>query len=225
VSNWVNSQPLKLKDLRGKVVVLHFWTFGCINCRHNLPYYNRWQVDFEKDELAAIAIEAIVADLATHEATWRHRINSETELHLTHQLYSIAKHSLLDKVDASEAKKRKHQQVNADALWESDAKQPRETETADSRESVRKAMRDALEGKPEELHALSLDMNKVHHAVIAEVCGAEERRSIKPATIASRIIRARDHARDYILRHRSNFDDLIPDGYDDDHSNGKGRGH
>jgi len=30
-------------SLRGKVTVVHFWTFGCINCRHNLPYYDRWQ--------------------------------------------------------------------------------------------------------------------------------------------------------------------------------------
>ena len=28
IQEWLNSKPLKLKDLRGKVVVLHFWTFG-----------------------------------------------------------------------------------------------------------------------------------------------------------------------------------------------------
>jgi hypothetical protein len=28
IQEWINSKPLKLKDLRGKVVVLHFWTFG-----------------------------------------------------------------------------------------------------------------------------------------------------------------------------------------------------
>ena len=39
IEGWVNSRPIKLAELRGKVVVLHFWTFGCINCIHNLPVY------------------------------------------------------------------------------------------------------------------------------------------------------------------------------------------
>ncbi len=36
---WFNSPPLKLSALRGRVVVLHFWTFGCINCKHNDAAY------------------------------------------------------------------------------------------------------------------------------------------------------------------------------------------
>ena len=28
---------------KGKVTIVHFWTYGCINCRRNLPTYNRWQ--------------------------------------------------------------------------------------------------------------------------------------------------------------------------------------
>jgi thiol-disulfide isomerase/thioredoxin len=56
ISQWINAKPLTLKDLRGKVVVLHFWTFGCINCRHNLPYYNRWQSDLAKDDLRIIGV-------------------------------------------------------------------------------------------------------------------------------------------------------------------------
>ncbi len=31
---WINSEPLKLSDLRGKVVLLEMWTFGCYNCRN-----------------------------------------------------------------------------------------------------------------------------------------------------------------------------------------------
>src|SRR5437867_5121674 len=34
---WINSEPLKLEDLRGRVVILDFWTFGCYNCRNTLP--------------------------------------------------------------------------------------------------------------------------------------------------------------------------------------------
>jgi peroxiredoxin len=53
---WINSKPLTLSGQRGKVVVLHFWTFGCINCRRNLPYYNRWREGFAEDELQIIGV-------------------------------------------------------------------------------------------------------------------------------------------------------------------------
>jgi thiol-disulfide isomerase/thioredoxin len=49
VTAWVNSTPFKLADLKGKVVVVHFWTNGCINCVHNYPHYRAWQ-DRYKDE-------------------------------------------------------------------------------------------------------------------------------------------------------------------------------
>jgi len=40
--DWFNSPVLKLSALRGRVVVLHFWTFGCVNCRHNDAAYKAW---------------------------------------------------------------------------------------------------------------------------------------------------------------------------------------
>jgi thiol-disulfide isomerase/thioredoxin len=39
---WVNSPPLRLADLRGKVVLLEFWTFACSNCRNTLPAIQKW---------------------------------------------------------------------------------------------------------------------------------------------------------------------------------------
>lgn len=47
---WLNpdGKSLSLESLRGKVTVVHFWTFECINCRHNLPAYARLQKKFEK---------------------------------------------------------------------------------------------------------------------------------------------------------------------------------
>jgi peroxiredoxin len=42
VTSWINSKPLKLADQKGKVVVVHFWTNGCINCIHNYPHYRKW---------------------------------------------------------------------------------------------------------------------------------------------------------------------------------------
>ncbi len=56
VSTWINSSPLKLAGLRGKVVVVHFWTFGCINCVHNLPHYQSWFQKFPKSQLKIIGI-------------------------------------------------------------------------------------------------------------------------------------------------------------------------
>src|SRR5215472_7888784 len=34
---WINSSPIRLEDLRGKIVLLDFWTYCCINCHHVLP--------------------------------------------------------------------------------------------------------------------------------------------------------------------------------------------
>ena len=38
ISNWLNSSPLNIAALRGKVVLVDFWTSGCINCARTLPY-------------------------------------------------------------------------------------------------------------------------------------------------------------------------------------------
>ncbi len=42
VETWLNSSPLKMSDLKGKVTVIHFYAFGCGNCVRNLPHYNDW---------------------------------------------------------------------------------------------------------------------------------------------------------------------------------------
>src|SRR5580704_1865326 len=55
-AEWFNSPPLKLADLRGQVVVLHFWTFGCINCKHNDAAYKAWQAKYAKQGVTMIAV-------------------------------------------------------------------------------------------------------------------------------------------------------------------------
>src|SRR5437867_12902741 len=42
VTGYVNTAPIKLADLRGKVVLVHFWTYTCINCIHTIPHLNEW---------------------------------------------------------------------------------------------------------------------------------------------------------------------------------------
>jgi peroxiredoxin len=39
---WINSGPVRLADLRGQVVAVHFFAFGCINCQCNYPWYRQW---------------------------------------------------------------------------------------------------------------------------------------------------------------------------------------
>jgi len=41
IQSWINSKPLTLQELRGKVVFLDFWTFDCINCVNTRPYFRR----------------------------------------------------------------------------------------------------------------------------------------------------------------------------------------
>ena len=39
---WLNSPPLTAEALRGKVVLIDFWTYSCINCLRSLPYVKAW---------------------------------------------------------------------------------------------------------------------------------------------------------------------------------------
>ena len=54
---WLQGKPLKMSELRGKVVVVHFYAFQCINCRRNLPHYNGWFEDFSSDDVVVIGIQ------------------------------------------------------------------------------------------------------------------------------------------------------------------------
>jgi thiol-disulfide isomerase/thioredoxin len=53
---WVQAEPLKLANLRGRVVVVHFWTFGCINCIHNYPIYKAWQEKYTGKGVTIIGV-------------------------------------------------------------------------------------------------------------------------------------------------------------------------
>jgi len=53
--SWLNvDAPLRLADLRGKVVLLNMWTFGCINCKNVLPALNGWHERYSNDGLVVI---------------------------------------------------------------------------------------------------------------------------------------------------------------------------
>jgi peroxiredoxin len=55
-TTWINSKPRSMADLKGRVVALHFWTFGCINCIHNYPWYREWHRDFSPTGLVVLGV-------------------------------------------------------------------------------------------------------------------------------------------------------------------------
>jgi thiol-disulfide isomerase/thioredoxin len=56
--NWLNSAPLGLAELKGKVVLLEFWTFGCYNCRNVEPYVKGWHQKYADRGLVVIGVHA-----------------------------------------------------------------------------------------------------------------------------------------------------------------------
>ncbi len=53
---WLNSPPLPLADLRGRVTLVEFWTFDCINCRNVLPALLQWYRDYATRGLVIIGV-------------------------------------------------------------------------------------------------------------------------------------------------------------------------
>lgn len=58
LDSWINSQPLELNDLRGKVVLADFWTYSCINCIRTQPYLNAWHQKYAEDGLVIVGVHA-----------------------------------------------------------------------------------------------------------------------------------------------------------------------
>jgi cytochrome c biogenesis protein CcdA/thiol-disulfide isomerase/thioredoxin len=55
---WFNSPPLTREQLRGKVVLIDFWTYSCINCLRSIPYVRAWHERYAKDGLVVIGVHA-----------------------------------------------------------------------------------------------------------------------------------------------------------------------
>jgi cytochrome c biogenesis protein CcdA/thiol-disulfide isomerase/thioredoxin len=53
---WINSPPLTTKSLRGKVVMIDFWTYSCINCLRALPYVEGWAAKYKDAGLVVIGV-------------------------------------------------------------------------------------------------------------------------------------------------------------------------
>jgi cytochrome c biogenesis protein CcdA/thiol-disulfide isomerase/thioredoxin len=55
---WINSAPLTAEALRGKVVVVDFWTYSCVNCLRTLPYVRAWAEKYKDQGLVVIGVHA-----------------------------------------------------------------------------------------------------------------------------------------------------------------------
>ncbi|QBF27306.1 thioredoxin family protein [Pseudomonas tructae] len=53
---WLNSPPLDRQALKGKVVLVDFWTYECINCRRSLPHVNTWAKRYADQGLVVIGV-------------------------------------------------------------------------------------------------------------------------------------------------------------------------
>jgi cytochrome c biogenesis protein CcdA/thiol-disulfide isomerase/thioredoxin len=54
--SWLNSPPLTKEQLRGKVVLVDFWTYSCINCLRSIPYVEAWAEKYKNDGLVVIGV-------------------------------------------------------------------------------------------------------------------------------------------------------------------------
>ena len=57
-TTWLNSPPLSPQALRGKVVLVDFWTFACINCQRALPYVRTWAEKYKDQGLVVIGVHS-----------------------------------------------------------------------------------------------------------------------------------------------------------------------
>jgi cytochrome c biogenesis protein CcdA/thiol-disulfide isomerase/thioredoxin len=56
ITGWINSKPLTMASLHGKVVLVHFWTFACINCIHAQPYVKAWYDRYAADGFVVVGV-------------------------------------------------------------------------------------------------------------------------------------------------------------------------
>lgn len=56
ITNWINSEELTMEELKGKVVLIDFWTYTCINCIRTLPYVTSWYDKYKDDGFVIVGV-------------------------------------------------------------------------------------------------------------------------------------------------------------------------
>src|SRR5699024_2804565 len=58
ITHWINSDPLSMRRLRGKVVLIDFWAYSCINCLRTFPHVTRWYDKYKDDGLVVVGVHS-----------------------------------------------------------------------------------------------------------------------------------------------------------------------
>ena len=58
IVEWVNSDPLTARGLRGRVVLVDFWTYSCVNCLRTLPHLKAWDREYRDDGLTIVGVHS-----------------------------------------------------------------------------------------------------------------------------------------------------------------------
>ncbi len=58
IKAWINSKPMKIDDMRDKVILLDFWTYTCTNCQRTIPFLNKWHKKYGKKGLVIIGVHS-----------------------------------------------------------------------------------------------------------------------------------------------------------------------
>lgn len=56
ITEWINSPPLTISDLKGKVILIDFWTYSCINCIRTFPYLKHWDEAYRDKGLVIVGV-------------------------------------------------------------------------------------------------------------------------------------------------------------------------
>ncbi len=56
LTNWLNSSPLTISSLKGRVVLVDFWTYSCINCIRSIPYVEKWYQTYSDKGLIVVGV-------------------------------------------------------------------------------------------------------------------------------------------------------------------------
>ncbi len=78
VGNWINAEKgVKLADRKGKVTLVHYWTFGCINCKRNLATYSKWSDELAKQDVLVVGVHTPELEMEKDEKKLRDFITKE----------------------------------------------------------------------------------------------------------------------------------------------------
>jgi thiol-disulfide isomerase/thioredoxin len=67
---WLNSPPLSTEALKGKVVLVDFWTYSCINCIRTVPYVRAWADKYKDQGLVVIGVHARNLQIRRRRTMW-----------------------------------------------------------------------------------------------------------------------------------------------------------